>query len=152
MAIVNVRGQTGGGAALPATIAAGDTVIYAICAHKVGAPATDGVFEDVGTGYGFTALKAGTYRFVYNVRRSSTGLNAQMRLTKNGTEVSGSLITNSDNLIPTYKTMDVSLAANDVIRLQWEYYIASNVYNNVFVVSILAADIQTELNKAGTPL
>ena len=153
MAVVGILGQTGGGVALPATIAAGDTVIHSIFGDKTGAPPTDGVYVNVGTNYGFTVIKAGTYRFKYDNKRLNTALTANVRLTKNGSEVATSVLANSNHMTATHKTIDVSLAAGDAIRLQWEYYDATAYLTNTyFIVSILAADMQTELNKAGTPL
>lgn len=132
-----------GGVALPSTIAAGETTLYAIVNSTTYRSAS---YTSAGAGYNVTALVAGAYRFKYctSPRRGSSG-GAYARLTKNGVAVPDSEIVSTAN--PTSKIIDVALSVNDVIQVQ-RYTIDNDCYLPYFTVSILAADVQTEINKA----
>lgn len=125
----------GGGIALPTSIVAGETVLYGINTKKTTSNQT---YKDVGTGWGFTALKAGTYRLKYNAAGNGAAY-GMARITKNGVVVSGSEIDTSG---AAAATIDVSLAVGDVIKEQY-------AYNSVlsFIVSILATDLQAGINE-----
>jgi hypothetical protein len=100
-------------------------------------------YVNVGTGYAFTALKAGVYRICYDCRVDNVGT-AYVRATKNGSMISGSEITSTDYWYPIVKTLNVTLNANDVVRLQWRVsYSDAWVCIDWFVVSIQFDDLQT---------
>lgn len=145
MAIVGILGQSGGGISFPATPSAGDTPIlvyngfYSLTTSYAAAPL-----------FGFTANIAGTYRITYCASgyvATSAGL--QMKLQKNGVDVVDSEITTSvSGITPSTKTIDVALAEDDVIRV-WTRRTGATSYSslNTLVVSLLAADVQTEMDK-----
>lgn len=141
----------GGGLTLPDSPAAGDTVIYV----KLDAVEFDGVttYTPAGTGWGITARKSGTYRVYYCVGTDRGNSNGFTKLQRNGVDVSGSEIYTQFGIVK--KIIDISLTAGDTLRL---YYKSSNAgYGNgtttaFFTVSMLAADLQTELNNYATAL
>ena len=137
--------RRGGGIKLPDAISAGNTPIYE---YADGTTSTSTSYVNAGTGFGITAVKAGTYRFKYAI----TGSNMpRARLTKNGIAVSGSEITTSNGV--AVGTFDVALSAGDVVRLQ-------RIVNNSsypcatprFVVGILATALQNGINNLVTGL
>ena len=134
----------GGGISTPATIIAGDTAIYVRSELKA---VTTSSWGDVGTGWGFTVVRPGTYRIKYagfNVQNNS---GSGLRLTKNGSVVAGSTIATTVTS-PVATIIDVPCAAGDVIKLQG-LYIQVRTYG--FAVCVSAADMQAELNGLITP-
>ena len=123
----------GGGVSLPQTIGAGETVLY--CSKVAGS--MPGYFTPI-----ITVLEAGTYRFLY----SGTGsANVTIYLTQNGTQITGSSVTGGRYSM-LIKTLDVVCAAGDVIRLYGNRTSGEYGYFGQLTVSILAVDLQTELN------
>jgi hypothetical protein len=136
---------------LPATITAGDDVIYAkiIEAGKTGTS-----YVDLGDGWGFTALLSGTYRIKYCIRVpymwSGT---AYAKLKKNNTTDISSSEISADMGNLASKTIDVNLSAGEYAKLQVKDTVAGNFgYVNYFAVCILAAALREELQNAVTGL
>lgn len=148
MSVVAIMGQRGGsgGAALPSTIVAGDTVIYAP-SETVIVTTNSTTYGD--TGWAIKALQPGTYRFKYAASRMTAGIS--VKLQKNGVDVAGSEITSASSTVPSTGEFDVALAINDVVRVLAKSSSAGN-YGAVssFTVSILAVDLQGELNNIVT--
>ena len=137
---------SGGGIGLPLTIGAGDTPIRTLISYFA---ATDGTTY-ASAGRGFTAYKAGTYRFVYSVNGTSGGTTGvgYVRLLLNGVVVPDSEYRNPSSRVEGYKTIDVALEAGDVIVLQLRTSSGLG-YTNYFSVSVLASDFQEEFNTLG---
>lgn len=148
MALVAILGQTGGdGITFPATPSAGDTPIFALYESMTSGTST----SFVNKGRTLTFVKAGTYRISFNLRSGALGNNVEARLVKNGTEISGSLISSTSTEAGTRKTIDVNCAAGDVVNLQLRRIgTASNAFTDLLIVSILAADMQNAINEIVT--
>lgn len=142
--------RSGGGIDLPSTIQAGETLLMS--AVGVVGSSADYVWQTVWTaGWSFKAVTAGTYRVRFYCQ-AQNGNNATRLIIDNTTVVSGSEISSG------LKTIDVYLAAGQRLYLQVRGYTMSSSgegrYENVFNfnVSILAAELQVELNKLGYAL
>ena len=140
--------RSGGGIDLPGSPAAGDTPIYTYCP---GATLNNTSYANTGAGYGFTVLKAGTYRIFYSIA-GVRGAAAYAKIQKNGTDISGSEVTAADYVVR--KVIDVTLATGDIIRLQNYAHYASGWPMNLFGfgVAIAATDLQTGINGLITPI
>lgn len=143
----------GGGVEFPATPAAGNTNILVHNAmYEFGAL---GLTYVAAPFYGFTVKIAGVYRVTYRAAatKANTGSSYEfyVKLQKNGVDVSGSeTITTPANYTMTdvVKTMDLSLAVNDVIRVL--VHRSDNAcYGGLYALAatLLAADVQAELDK-----
>ena len=147
--------RRGGGIRLPSSIVAGTMFLYA----KLNYATVDAYsYTDFGTGYIFTANKAGVYRVHYNIHNAignawyATSVYA--RLVKNGVAVGGSEVSVITNSNPTVAVIAVTANAGDVIKLQGKaanYDSGSNNYHNkayttYFGVSIDAPNLQTAIN------
>ena len=136
----------GSGVAFPSTPAAGDTSIY----DKPGIVImTSATYAAAGTGYGITAVKAGVYRIRYTAGCTTSDGTGYAKLQKNGVDVASSEVSGSNT--STTKVIDVSLSAGDALRL---FVRAQGAYSfaGAFTVSVLAADIQTQINTMVTAL
>jgi hypothetical protein len=131
----------GGGAEFPATPTAGNTPIY-VSTKKFSVPAYYGYTDK---GYNII-VNAGTYRFTYTVMNNSGATAGHMQLTKNGVAVPNSeAIGYGTNAT---KTIDVVCATGDIIRTQLSALdAASFTVNDCFIISLLAGDVQAEINK-----
>lgn len=134
----------GGGASLPSTIVAGDTVIYATSQLFLFENATY-----VDTGCGFTALRAGTYRISFGLAYGTTY--SVMKLRKNGVDVSGSEMQVSYNPGVSLKTIDVPLSAGDLVALWGKSTSTAKSTGGALRVSILATDLQDAIDEVITP-
>jgi hypothetical protein len=144
--------SAGGGVEFPATQSAGDTPVYAVVGASKNLPAA---YAYIGAGWGITANKAGTYRFKYcaSTLRTGTSYISYLKLQKNGVDVANSEIIATATVAEigyVTKTIDVTLAAGDIIKLLG-YYAATYGTANYFVVSILAADVQSAIGELITP-
>lgn len=140
--------RRGGGVSLPSTIAAGETTLYSVAAHVVQNTVQGWAYP--GSGYGFTALKAGTYRIYYNVESDAHDTACAARLIKNGVEVAGSFISTTYS---ASKTIDVALLPGDVILYQCAKWNGPGAVPaaDYFVIRILAPELQAEFSKIITP-
>lgn len=127
--------SAGGGIELPATVAAGDLKIYS----KSAAKAPTNTYAWVGTGYGFTAVKAGIYRVTFWAEGVTDTIDAKLQ--KNGVDVASSAVSTGYNAV--MKSMDLSLNAGDQIKLWADCNGTGNVHE--FSVAIVAADLQAAL-------
>lgn len=135
--------MVGGGASpIPATIVAGDTVIYAPVSSWI-LLLNNTTYTD--TGYGIKALKPCTLRIRYTVMRTGSAA-ISAKLQKNGVDVSGSEITGPTTNTPAHASIDIALSQNDVLRVFAKTAAASSSMVGGFAVSILATDLQGELN------
>lgn len=149
MGIVNFHGPSGGGGiSLPDTIYAGNTALYA----KTGISSFSHTsYTNQGVGYGFTALKPGTYRITFGVstKRYGNSNTAYARLTINDIYVTSSEISvtsSSYTSAAVEATIDVTLAANHVLRLQTKDSTATwDCFAFEFAVCVLADDLQDAL-------
>lgn len=148
MAQGNMIRRGGGGVSLPESIAPGETVLYANT-QPCGIGFNGGVEYYLPVGYGISCVKTGTYRIKYYLRNASSG---HVRLMKNGIEVSGSYFAPSTDGQVYEKILDVPLVAGDQLKLHGIGYGGSPPYTQViltsFAVTIVAEDIQNELNGA----
>lgn len=145
--IINKRG--GGGVSLPGTILVGETPI--IIKPDLVLKSCTPDYTNVGSGYAFQVQKSCSCRIRYTGDLPNNfGSNFYYRLLKNGYEV----IPGSEMEFPgpyanaTFAKLDVSLNAGDTMYLQFRGIGTSySVRCRLFMVSILAGDIQAELNK-----
>lgn len=146
--MVGILGQSGGGGiSFPSTPSAGDTPIFALYESMTSGTST----SFVNKGRTLTFAKAGAYRISFNLRSGAYGNNVEARLVKNGTEISGSLMSSTSIEAGVRKTIDVTCAAGDVINLQLRRIgTASNAFADFLIVNILAADVQSEIDKIMT--
>jgi hypothetical protein len=129
-----------GGISFPASPSAGDLPLFTALG-VFGASTTS--YANVG--YAVTIRKAGVYRFSCAYYSQSQGNAVYIRLTQNGTAISGSEQSTTSILGAVY-TYDVTCAVDDVIRFQRKH--ASGCCRVLaFSVSILAADVQAEIDK-----
>ena len=138
----------GGGVEFPATPAAGGTAIYVKTGTSFAATST---YAKIGAGWGFIAQKAGTYRVAYSVLHCGTDGNRYVKLQKNNVDISSTELT-TNSTTPTLsisKTIDINLSVGDRVDLLAKNNNISSV-NAVGIgglsVSVLAADVQTEIN------
>lgn len=134
--------SAGGGVEFPSAPSAGDTVIFAVSETGTMASSASS-YTDMG--YVFTANNAGTYRFKYNVRITAAAT-AYARLTKNSSEVSGSAINTTSQTYGTSKVIDVACNAGDIVKFQMYRASSGFALTDALIVSILAADVQAEIN------
>jgi hypothetical protein len=141
----NIFGVDGTGPGLPDTITAGETILRATFNTTL---SSNTAYADRGSGYIVTINKPGTYRFRYVLAcYYSANLTTYARLTKNGSVVSGSEIAYPSANVLGLKYIDVACAAGDVIKLQaYTQTGAAAYFVAYFGVSVLASNIQTELN------
>ena len=137
--------SVGGGVELPTTPVAGVLPIYAFTQGYQGG--YNGA-EYVVPGTTFTVKRACTLRITYELNGSSMGYTSGA-LFKNGIEVTNSRLSfdNSGYDPWTFKTIDVTFAANDVFKLslfgQGNY---GACYFRFFMLQITATDLQNEIN------
>ncbi len=144
--------SVGGGVEFPSTPSAGDTPIFS---YHVPRDASGALITYAAVPfYGFTVQISGTYRIKYTIvgyTAAASGAPINIELQKNGTDVSNSQYTlnlGQNILNAGSKTIDLNLAANDVIRaLMMRNGNTAYFGPSSLVVSLLAADIQTEMNK-----
>ena len=138
-----------GGLDLPGSPTAGNTVLLATNTIYLLSSGTYTTYTFPGAGYGFTAVKAGTYRISYS--SGATQYNVYMELKINdSTVVPASAVTsyNAAGFTRAAGAMDVTLNAGDTLKL---YGYAAGAGGCTFmpfsfIVSMLAADLQTALN------
>lgn len=134
-------GVSAGGIALPTTIAAGTTVVNVDLVQKNEGSATYYLKRTV-------VIKiAGAYRFRYELHPTVNGSAVYVKLQNNLVDVPTSEYTISDSA-GAFKTIDVTVAANDSITL-WLKGAGAGVYgvNNALIISMLWADLATEIAK-----
>lgn len=137
--------SVGGGVEIPSTPVAGVLPIYAFTQGYQGG--YNGA-EYVVPGTTFTVKRACTLRITYELNGSSMGYTSGA-LFKNGIEVTNSRLSfdNSGYDPWTFKTIDVTFAANDVFKLslfgQGNY---GACYFRFFMLQITATDLQNEIN------
>lgn len=129
--------SAGGGIELPAAIEAGDTLVYANIAWVTVSGAS---YVNFGGGHAVTILKAGIYRFKYGIEKIGEQT-SYGRLTLNGVAVASSEVGTTGAI---YKTIDVSCAAGDVIRLQGRNTNFNSARCPFFGCAILMAELSTE--------
>lgn len=142
----NIFGVDGTGPSMPDTIAAGNTPIKAIMQVV---PVTQGTYPNyanLSSDLGFVVATAGTYRIIYVLGDGlGGGEYGRVRLTKNGTEVAGSII--GGQAIAAICTLDLALVVGDVVRMQGWSTSPSTYPARVmlFAVCILATNMQSKL-------
>jgi hypothetical protein len=132
--------SAGGGVEFPSTPSAGDTPIYA----KTGYASTISTsYVNAGAGWGFVAQKSGVYRIHY-IACGNNNNTGYAQLVINGVAVTNSQISSGSSVS---KTMDIALTAGQRLDLQIKAASASwGASTRNFVVSILAAEVQTAIN------
>lgn len=137
-----LRRSGGSGIVLPDTIAAGESPIFFIIGFESGYD----VWED--TTHKFKVLKNGVYTIKYNVRSSANGEMAYCRLMRNGVLITGSQIQSDTDEESIYKSLAVTLNANDIVVKQLHGMLSQNDHavSDYLLVSMLSNELQTGLN------
>ncbi len=128
------------GVSFPETPSAGDTPLFAKLALWTMTGAT---YTNVG--YTITIHKNGVYRFNYAVVCPAGTASCYGRLVLNGTEVSGSEAVPTNNTT-IFKTIDLTCTVGDIVNTQAKGSASTQSHIRGLIVSILAGDVQTEIN------